>query len=114
VPVADGIRIQPTPDRWRDYGDMRNRPINVRDLTRPVKTYPRNPVCSICRMRHEFKTYHFQLDSDGTVMVSTTIWDRLRRLHDCGGFEVVNVVAEPPAQGFELPPAHIDLKALLS
>jgi hypothetical protein len=45
------------------------------------------------------------LDADLTVMVSTTIWDRLRGLFDCGGFQAVNVVADPPAQQIVVPPA---------
>lgn len=112
--MADGIRIQPQPARWRDYGDMRDRLIIVRDTSRPLKPGGLRPVCRVCGMPHECKTYHFQLDSDGTIMVSTTIWGRLQRMFDHGGFEQVNVVSAPPAQGIELPTANVDLKAELS
>jgi hypothetical protein len=39
--------------------------------------------------------------------VSTTIWDNLQKMYDHGGFEMVNVVAHPPAQGIVLPTAVV-------
>jgi hypothetical protein len=96
--MADGIRVQPQPQRWADYGDMRDRLIILRDVSRPLAPHSiqRKENCRICGTTHTCKTYHFQLDGDGTIMVSTTIWDRLQAMHDNGGFEKINVVAEPP------------------
>lgn len=98
--MADGIRIQPQPARLAAEGitDLAGRLFIVRDQGRPIPRHPANPVCRICGRQHDCKTYHLQLDADGTVMVSRTIWDRLQALYDHGGFEPVNVVTSPPAQ----------------
>lgn len=61
-------------------------------------------------MPHEVKTYHLQLDSQGTVIVSTTVWGRMQQLYDSGGFEPVNVVSKPPTQGLVLPPAAVSVR----
>ena len=95
-----GIRIQPRPDRAAPDNAL----IVVRDKTRPFPQ-PRDgqrlekvqPVCRLCGVQHFEKTYHIQLQ-DGAAIVSTTIWDRLQTLVDCGGFEKVNVVEKPPSQ----------------
>jgi hypothetical protein len=113
--VADGIRIQPQPERVRDL-DMRDRMIIVRDLARPLKpnSVQRQESCKTCGIPHTCKTYHFQLDGDGTIMVSTTIWDRLQAMFDHGGFEKVNVVADPPDVHISLEPIRhpfLDLTA---
>jgi hypothetical protein len=108
--MADGIRIQPQPARLRaeGIGSVAGRLFVVRDLTRPLP--PPRPTCSTCGIPHDCKTYHLQLDGQGTVIVSTTIWANMQRLYDHGGFEPVNVVAEPPAQGLTLPPAQLQIK----
>ena len=110
--MADGIRIQPRADRLRQEGitDVAGRLFIIRDITRPLVVAP-DQICRICGRPHEFKTYHFQLDNEGTIMVSTTIWENLQRLHDCGGFEKVNVRGDPPAQGIILPSATISATA---
>lgn len=74
-------------------------------MSRPLKG---RHECWQCG-HHEFKTYHFQLDQDGTIIVSTAIWDRLQTMFDNGGFEKVNVVAKPPSQTIELPTAKLKL-----
>ncbi len=90
--MADGIRIRPQPSR----GPLPdNQMIVLRDTARPMQGPP-FPPCWLCG-EHTVKTYHFQL-VDGTVIVSTTIWARLLSMPDTGGFELVNVVAEPPTQ----------------
>ena len=118
--MADGIRIRPSTERLRAAGvtSAADRLVMVRDVSR---TYPDGPrFCGYCTraereaagwkgqdVLHEHKTYHFQLEGDGTVMVSTAIWDRLQRMLDNGGFERVNVVATPPSQSISLPTATI-------
>lgn len=89
--------------------------IVLRDVARPIPNVQRAPWpgCSICMfgespfnapVGHQgFKAYHLQLRA-GTVIVSTTIWENLQRMPDCGGFEYVNHVAEPPAQ--RIRPGH--------
>lgn len=103
--MADGIRIQPQQSRIGDL-DVRGRLIVVRDLARPIDRGRGNlgDTCGVCGVVHDHKTYHFQLDQDGTIIVSTTIWDRLQNMVDHGGFEKVNVVSEPPTQGISLTP----------
>jgi hypothetical protein len=110
--VADGIRIQPQPARLRaeGIGSVAHRLFIVRDLARPFPPSPHRPVCSVCGRPHEYKTYHFQLDAEGTITVSTTVWTHLLRMPDHGGFEPVNVVAEPPTQGLVLPSARARIK----
>lgn len=107
--MADGIRIQPTAEALKLVGiaNANDRPWIVRDLSRPFN----GPPWADCHMcgHHEVKTYHFQLDGEGTIMVSTTIWERLQMMFDCGGFEKVNVVAEPPSQGIVVPTAKVQL-----
>jgi hypothetical protein len=107
--MADGIRIQPQPARLRaeGIGSVAGRLFIVRDVTRPLPADPHRPACRLCGHPHTCKTYHLQLDADGTVIVSTTIWENMQRLYDHGGFEPVNVVAEPPAQGLIVPPARV-------
>jgi hypothetical protein len=107
--MADGVRIQPQAARLRGEGisDVAGRLFIVRDATRPIPPHPANPTCRLCAQPHTCKTYHLQLDAEGTVMVSTTIWDNMQRLYDRGGFEPVNVVAEPPVQAIVLPTATV-------
>jgi hypothetical protein len=108
--MADGVRIQPQPARLRaeGVGSAAHRLFVVRDVTRPLP--PPWSACGTCGVAHGCKTYHLQLDGDGTVIVSTTIWANLQRLHDRGGFEQVNVVATPPAQGLVFPAAAVQIR----
>ena len=98
--MAEGIRITPQPGRLLESA---NRLIILRDRARPIALTPNSPVCHICGTPHDCKTYHFQLDSDGTIIVSATIWENLQSMYDHGGFEKVNVVPEPPDQTILLP-----------
>lgn len=108
--MADGIRIQPQPARLAAEGitDVAGRLFIIRDVSRPIPQ-PNTNVCRVCGHPHECKTYHLQLDADGTVMVSTTVWEHMRKLFDHGGFEEVNVVSEPPDQQVILPPATVSV-----
>jgi hypothetical protein len=100
--MAAGIRIQPALDRRETYGDFANRLVILRDVSRPLKPHPQQAICRICGHPHDYKTYHFQLDAEGTIIVSTTIWERLLAMPDHGGFEKINVVEEPPTQHMAL------------
>lgn len=98
-----GVRIQPRPDRYVPDNAL----IVVRDITRPFRE-PKvgrlqdvQPVCRLCGVQHFEKTYHIQLQG-GTAIVSTTIWEKMQRLVEYGGFEKVNVVEKPPAQNIGL------------
>lgn len=110
--MADGIRIQPQPARLRELGIIvaAGQLFIIRDRSRPIPQ-PNPNVCRICGHPHECKTYHLYLDTDCTVMVSTTIWERFLSMPDHGGFERVNVISEPPTQGIILPSATIEVTA---
>lgn len=85
---------------------MRGRMVILRDVSRPLgaASVQRKEICKFCGTPHECKTYHFQLDGDGTIIVSETIWNRLQAMYDHGGFEKVNVVASPPDVHLSLEP----------
>ena len=99
-----GIRIRPQPDRHVPD----NAVVVVVDKTRPIPLpkdgRPLSAVkepCQTCGILHEHKAYHLQLRA-GSIIVSDTIWGRLQGLIDCGGFEMMNVVVDPPAQGLSI------------
>lgn len=101
-----GVRITPSSATLAAVGivEANGRPWIVRDVARPFAAP--FPPCMECG-HHEYKTYHFVLDGEGCIIVSETIWSNLQRLHDCGGFEKVNDVERPPAQGLQLPSAAV-------
>lgn len=107
--MADGIRIQPQQARLRAEGiaDVANRLFVIRDVSRSVEVNSFSPVCRLCGYIHDCKAYHLQLESDGTVIVSTTIWEHMQKMFDHGGFEKVNVVGDPPDQRIVLPSAIV-------
>lgn len=99
-----GVRIRPK-DRHVPVSSM----CVVRDIARPFpppadgrRLADVQPKCSICGVQHFHKTYHLQLDGDGTAIVSPTIWQHLEGMVDSAGFELVNYVADPPAQTIAL------------
>lgn len=71
---------------------------------------PEGKGCAVCGTRHLVKTYHLNLDSDGTCIVSEVIFDNLRRVGAIEGspgggpavavpsadFLYVNEVTNPP------------------
>lgn len=77
----------------------------VEDLSRP---YPRPLYCATCssalraEIAHHVKTYHLTLDGGGTVIVSTGIYERLKKIPGLGGLQLVNSVADPPPQRLDL------------
>jgi hypothetical protein len=106
------VRIQPQPARLAAEGitSVAHRLFIVRDQSRPMPPNPHRPACRLCGHPHQCKTYHLMLDSDGTMIVSTTIWAHMQKLFDHGGFEPVNVVREPPTQGLVIPPAQVRIQ----
>jgi len=62
--------------------------------------------CVLCGKAHDHKTYHLNLDTDGNVIVSPKVFERLREIGLIGeDLEVLNEVREPPPIiiGMELP-----------
>lgn len=106
--MAEGIRIR--------HKTLKGVMLVIRDKERPFQKPHNNssfkfPICSTCGYPHECKTYHLQLDSEGTIIVSTTVYDNLSKLIDKGGFDIVNMVAKPPTQHLVVPRADQIMKA---
>ena len=96
-----GVRIRPKPDRIVPDNSL----IVLQDKTRPIpkpkygeRLEDVRAVCSKCGIQHFYKTLHLQLRA-GSVIVSEAVWAKMQMLADDGGFEYVNHVAAPPAQG---------------
>lgn len=112
--MAEGIRIQPRPDLGWPLGPAM---VIIRDHDRPIppaldgegRIIPleqTQPVCHICEAagnppQHWCKTYHIQLEPDGTQIVSAGVWAGLQRCAD-NPFEIVNTVTKPPTQHLAL------------
>jgi len=96
-----GVRIRPKPDRVVPDSSL----IVLRDQARPYPE-PRDgrpladvqAVCSKCGVQHFHKTLHLQLRA-GSTIVSEAVWAKMQLMVDDGGFEYVNHVDAPPAQG---------------
>ncbi len=58
-------------------------------------------LCPTCNKAHAVKTYHLNLDDQGSVIVSTTIYERLKEV-GLAGFELVNEVRDPPPIRLEM------------
>jgi len=96
-PKAQGIRIR--------HKTLKGVLLVVRDQKRPIPN-PHNyklPICSSCMVPHDVKTYHLQLDDEGTIIVSKTVYERLSALDDRAGFETSNTVNSPPTQTLQIP-----------
>jgi hypothetical protein len=52
-------------------------------------------LCMRCSRTHDFKTYHIDLDDQGTAIVSETVWGKLQEIPN-QPFSLVNTVAKPP------------------
>ncbi len=103
VEKAEGIRIR--------HKTLKGIMLVVRDQSRPLLTTDKKPLplnfpldpCSTCGVPHSVKTYHLQLDSEGTIIVSRTVYEKLQGLADHAGFEFANVVDNPPDQILKVP-----------
>ncbi len=75
---------------------LRGGELLIEDRSRP---YLVGWFCLSCQREHRHKTYHLRLDGEGAVIVSTTIYERLRAIGlERVGLAVANEVAKPPAQ----------------
>ena len=85
--MAEGIRVR--------HELATNTMFVVTDIARP---YGEPFACLKCNTIHTHKTYHLQIDDAGSVVVSQGIWEQIQRLPNQGGFELANVVKDPPNQ----------------
>ena len=100
---AEGIRIR--------HKTLKGILLVVRDQSRPLLTTDGKPLppnfhldnCTTCGVPHDVKTYHLQLDSEGTIIVGRPIFEKLQGLADHAGFELANVVDDPPDQVLHIP-----------
>jgi hypothetical protein len=83
--MAEGVRI-----RHADKRNVMLTAVSSRTLKAPIN-------CPVCGREHTHKTYHIRLDDQGTAIVSPEVWSKLGRIK--AGFERVDTVADPPAQG---------------
>jgi len=77
---------------------------NVRYIVVEPIRYPVPYVCTPrefggCGEIHEFKTNHLNLDETGSVIVSTGVFERIKRQLALDGFVIANEVKKPPALG---------------
>lgn len=106
-----GIRIRPKPDRNVPDNSM----VAVTDKSQPLQLVNKygqkledvKDPCKVCGVLHTHKVYHFQLEA-GSVIISPGVWERLQRLVNDGGFEMMNTVVDPPTQ--RLGVGHADPK----
>lgn len=78
----------------------------------------RAPVaCPTCGLVHTHKTYHLELDGEGTVIVSHEVLDRLRRVHaiDAPGapFRYLTDIAQPPPRVIGIGGGPIDARRIV-
>ena len=52
-------------------------------------------LCGVCGFPHTTKTYHLNLDSQGAVIVSETVYERLKEVQ-LAGLTLANSVLVPP------------------
>lgn len=92
-PRQEGIRIR--------HKSLKSILIVVRDPARPIHSPHPGYVfapCRTCGLPHNCKTYHFDLDAEGTVLVSSGVLKELKKMENNAGFNVVNTVSDPPKQ----------------
>ena len=57
-------------------------------------------LCPTCQVTHMVKTIHLQLDSDGTVIVSQGVYERLKKAGlETHGLTRIGTVLNPPTLG---------------
>lgn len=61
----------------------------------PFRPYTVPYLCQTCQTTHNMKSYHLELDGEGAVIVSTTVYERLQEL-GMAGLVLMNEVKEPP------------------
>ena len=93
-----GIRVQHPTQRDVRY-----------TVVEPLIPYPQGYQCTPpelggCGVMHQFKTHHLNLDSTGSVILSTTVYERLKHRLSEDGFITTNEVQKPPRLGIGLAP----------
>lgn len=77
--------------------------------------------CHLCG-QHHYKTYHLELDAEGTVLVSHGVWEALKgmvphvdaatgKAYPAAGFELANTVPDPPTQQLAVRPLTLETSA---
>lgn len=78
---------------------LRSCTFTVEDVLRPYRTPYTCPVCSVAHnapVTHSHKTYHLDLDSEGDIIVSETVFAHLKTLPGLAGLLPKNEVQKPP------------------
>lgn len=82
----------------------------IRDMTERLKAtdgsklpdgypYPECQICQIPSPGHEgYKTRHIEIDTEGYSIVSSGVLEGLSHLVDHGGFDIIDVISNPPKQ----------------
>jgi hypothetical protein len=86
--MASGVRLVSTDPALRGRMYL---------VEHPYRDYLVPKICAQCNVIHTKKTYHLQLDGEGAVIVSDTIYDRLREA-GMPKLKVANEVKAPPSQ----------------
>lgn len=68
------------------------------------KPYPKpincpRPDLGGCGTTHLFKTHHLNVEEDGSVIINTVLFERIKPLIEQEGFVIANEVAKPPTMG---------------
>lgn len=88
---TDSIRLR--------HKTLRGVMLVVNDRARPLSNGGRGrELCKVCKVMHTHKTYHLKLDDEGCVLVSTGIYDNIARMYDKAGFDIADVIHDPPSQ----------------
>ena len=76
---------------------IRHREVTNRILTivDPVQPYTLPYACPTCHLTHVFKTYHVELDDEGSAIVSLEVWSHIQRI-PAHGLQLMNEVVKPP------------------
>lgn len=90
---------------------LRNVMMILRDTHRPLPNVHLRPICDVCTVKHTHKTYHLKLDDEGCILVSTGVYDHIAAMNDKGGFDIVNVIHNPPTQILLPDKVELDTKA---
>jgi hypothetical protein len=83
---VSGLRIR--------HAEVTNRILTIVDRSRPY-TVPL--ACDVCGVTHLWKTYHIELDDEGSAIVSPEAWAMIERI-PAHGFSFTNEVRHPPAK----------------
>lgn len=95
--MSSGIRLYHPKARSGSFTFEHNkRP--YRKFNDVLKRHEATPhFCPACQKFHTVKTYHINVDAGGFAIVSTEVWEMMKR-YGMAGFTVANEVVAPPAQ----------------